>query len=74
MDLGNSSIDLNQVDMVCIEEADDDVVETSMMCLIGKVFTNKTFNAYGLLETMKKALNPSMGLTAKDIGKNLFSF
>lgn len=27
--------------------------------LIGKVLTNKNFNAFGLLETMKKAMNPS---------------
>lgn len=46
----------------------------SSLCLIGKVLTNKNFNAFGLLETMKKAMNPSRGFTAKEIGKNLFSF
>ncbi|KAL8502121.1 hypothetical protein ACS0TY_021295 [Phlomoides rotata] len=44
------------------------------MCLIGRVLTNKTFNAFGMLETMRKVMNPPRGLTAKEIGKNLFSF
>lgn len=36
--------------------------------------TNRAFNAFGLLEAMKKAMNPPSGFTAKEIGKNLFSF
>ncbi|KAL8473666.1 hypothetical protein ACS0TY_030493 [Phlomoides rotata] len=44
------------------------------MCLVGMVLTNKPFNAFGLLETMRKAMNPQRGFTAKEIGKNLFSF
>ncbi|KAL8556060.1 hypothetical protein ACS0TY_003750 [Phlomoides rotata] len=44
------------------------------MCLIGKVLSNKPFNAFGLLETMRKAMNPSRGFTAKEIRKNLFLF
>lgn len=41
-------------------DGEEDGVESSL-CLIGKVLTNKNFNAYGLLETMKKAMNPARG-------------
>lgn len=52
------------------DERDSDV----SLCLIGKVLTNRSFNAFGLLEIMRKAMNPSKGFTAKEIGRNLFSF
>ncbi|KAL8523278.1 hypothetical protein ACS0TY_013309 [Phlomoides rotata] len=45
----------------------------SMMCLIEKVLTNKPFNAFGLLEMMKRAMNPPRGFTTKKIGNKLFS-
>ncbi|KAL8512437.1 hypothetical protein ACS0TY_018782 [Phlomoides rotata] len=65
--------DLGGEDVVRICE-EDGKSETSSMCLIGKVLTNKSFNAFGLLEAMKKAMNPPHEFTAKEIGKNLFSF
>ncbi|KAL8498259.1 hypothetical protein ACS0TY_021546 [Phlomoides rotata] len=74
MDLGKGRMDMHKEDTVCIEEIEARTGATSTMCLIGKVLTNKSFNAFGLLETMKKAMNPSMGFTAREIGKNLFSF
>ncbi|KAL8468264.1 hypothetical protein ACS0TY_031488 [Phlomoides rotata] len=39
-----------------------------------KVATWKPFNALGFLEAMKRAMNPSKGFTATEIGPNLFSF
>ncbi|KAK6142487.1 hypothetical protein DH2020_022835 [Rehmannia glutinosa] len=45
----------------------------SSLCLIGKVATHKPFNAFGLLETMKKVWKPTHGI-AKEIESNLFSF
>ncbi|KAL8465175.1 hypothetical protein ACS0TY_034610 [Phlomoides rotata] len=67
-------MDLNNEDTVCIEEIKAGEGAASTLCLIGKVLTNKSFNAFGLLETMRKAMNPPMGFTAREIGKNLFSF
>lgn len=53
---------------------DDNIPEqTSSLCLIGKVTANKAFNAFGFLETMKKAMKPSKGFTAREVGNNLFS-
>ncbi|KAL8461738.1 hypothetical protein ACS0TY_033006 [Phlomoides rotata] len=48
--------------------------QTPTLCHIGKVQTNKQFNAYGLLEVMKKAMKPTKGFIAKEVGPNLFSF
>ncbi|KAL8491590.1 hypothetical protein ACS0TY_023257 [Phlomoides rotata] len=74
MDLGKDNVDLNEEDIVCTEGVEDGSGEPSIMCLVGKVLTNKPFNAFGLLETMKKVMNPPMGFMAREIGKNLFSF
>ncbi|KAL8546299.1 hypothetical protein ACS0TY_006136 [Phlomoides rotata] len=52
-------------------------VETDMgstRCLIEKVLSNKPFNAFGFLESMKRAMAPARGFTAKKIDKNLFPF
>lgn len=46
----------------------------STLCLIGKVLTNMTFNVFGLLETMTRAMNSPKGFTACELGKNLLSF
>ncbi|KAL8539819.1 hypothetical protein ACS0TY_001430 [Phlomoides rotata] len=59
---------------VKIEEYEASLKPKSTLCLIGKVLTNKPFNAYGLLETMKKALKPAKDFVAKEVGLNLFSF
>ncbi|KAL8457923.1 hypothetical protein ACS0TY_035691 [Phlomoides rotata] len=40
----------------------------------GKSSRKKPFHAYGFLEAMKRAMNPTKGFTAKEIGPNLFSF
>ncbi|KAK6126675.1 hypothetical protein DH2020_039583 [Rehmannia glutinosa] len=67
-----------------LEEDDDEPVviktrEKSMndklsCCLIGKLVTTKSINAFGLLETMRKIWKPTGGMTAKEIETNLFSF
>ncbi|KAH6797548.1 hypothetical protein C2S52_022102 [Perilla frutescens var. hirtella] len=49
-------------------------VEAKPLCLVGKVWTRKSFNAFGLLETMKKLWNPAFGMTCREIEANLFSF
>lgn len=55
-------------------EEDTQDIQAPSLCLIGKVLTQKTFNAFGFLETMKKAMKPSKGFTAREVGPNLFSF
>lgn len=61
-------------DVVRLEE--DEIVEPQehSLCLMGKVLTSKPFNAFGFLETMKKAMKTTKGFTAKEVGNNLFSF
>ncbi|KAL8512077.1 hypothetical protein ACS0TY_018513 [Phlomoides rotata] len=61
-------------DIFQIEDEDGAPGNSSTLCLIGKVQTMKNFNTFGLLETMRRAMNPPMGFTACKIGKNLFSF
>lgn len=48
--------------------------QTQSLCLVGKVWTRKSFNVFGLLETMKKLWNPTFGMTCREIESNLFSF
>ncbi|KAL8545922.1 hypothetical protein ACS0TY_005876 [Phlomoides rotata] len=57
-----------------IEEEDGSPENPSTMCLIRKVQITKNFNAFGLLEAMRRAMNPLKGFTACEIEKNLFSF
>lgn len=56
----------------------DGAVETHdsamSMCLIGKLWTNRPYNTYGLMETMKKLWNPTKGMICRDMGANLISF
>ncbi|KAL8519998.1 hypothetical protein ACS0TY_010797 [Phlomoides rotata] len=46
----------------------------STKCFIGKVYSNKQFNAYCFLEVMKRAMASARGFDAREIRKNLFSF
>ncbi|KAK6118985.1 hypothetical protein DH2020_047271 [Rehmannia glutinosa] len=46
----------------------------STLCHISKVCTQTPFNAFGLLETMRKIWKPTNGMTAKELKQNLFSF
>ncbi|KAL8507662.1 hypothetical protein ACS0TY_018268 [Phlomoides rotata] len=61
--------------VVLIEDLVGLTVNGPTSCLIGKVLTKKKFNAFGFLETMKKAMNtPPKGFIAKETGPNLFFF
>lgn len=44
------------------------------LCIVGKVWTRKSFNVFALLDTMKKLWNPAGGVTCREIESNLFSF
>ncbi|KAK6133954.1 hypothetical protein DH2020_032303 [Rehmannia glutinosa] len=52
---------------------DKDAKQQSL-CLVGKLWTTKSFNAFALLDTMKKIWKPVKGMTAREIETNLFSF
>lgn len=47
---------------------------TVAMCLIEKLWTERSFNAYGLMDTMKKLWNPAKGVTCRELGQNMISF
>lgn len=74
----------NQRKPLQIEEDDDEPIQiptpeneddkSESLCLIGKLWTQSTFNAFSLLDTMKKLWNPAYGMTGREIEKNLFSF
>lgn len=44
------------------------------LCLLGKLWTEKQYNIFALIETMKKLWNPSKGVTCRELGSNLISF
>ncbi|KAL8520777.1 hypothetical protein ACS0TY_011362 [Phlomoides rotata] len=60
--------------LVLLELEEPNKPNTLPLYLIGKFLTNKPFNAYGLLETMKKAMKPASGFTEKEMGHNIFFF
>lgn len=57
-----------------IERADAPNETTMSMCLIGKLWTNRSFNVFGLMEAMKKIWSPLQGMTCRDMGCNMVSF
>ena len=46
----------------------------SDLCILGKLFGRKPFNAKAMMATMKKSWNPSKGLEYSTVGDNLFLF
>ncbi|KAL8496970.1 hypothetical protein ACS0TY_020595 [Phlomoides rotata] len=74
MDLDGTDTDLEEETVVRLWDLEEHETVTPTMCLIGQVLTTKPFNSFGLLEAMKKVMNLTKGFTAKEIGKNLFSF
>lgn len=48
--------------------------DTASLYLIGKLWTSRAYNSFGMVETMKKLWNPSRGLTCRDLGSKLMSF
>ncbi|KAL8486724.1 hypothetical protein ACS0TY_023427 [Phlomoides rotata] len=52
-----------EVTHVRIESEEGDKPQIYSLYLVGKVLTNKTFNSFGFLEAMKRAMKPAQGLT-----------
>lgn len=44
------------------------------MCLIGKLWTERSYNTIALMETMKKIWNPREGMKCSDLGFNRVAF
>ncbi|KAL8515008.1 hypothetical protein ACS0TY_013918 [Phlomoides rotata] len=63
MDLSDRGTDLDSEDTLRVDELETDDQHSSTLCLIGKVISNKSFNAFGFLEAMKKAMNPPLRFT-----------
>lgn len=69
---------------VCYDEEDEDPVQidgegkiddgTVSLCLLGKLWTDRPYNVYGLMETMKKLWCPTKGMVCRDMGASLISF
>ncbi|KAL8554502.1 hypothetical protein ACS0TY_002617 [Phlomoides rotata] len=74
MDLDDNGTDLEGEDSLRVDELETEEQHSTTLYLMGKVISNKPFNAFGFLEAMKKVMNPPLGFTAKEIRKNLFSF
>ncbi|KAL8477833.1 hypothetical protein ACS0TY_029939 [Phlomoides rotata] len=66
--------DLEEKDVLRVDLDPENSEEGSTHCLIGKVLMTKTFNAFGFLESMKRAMAPAGGFDAREIDKNLFFF
>lgn len=50
------------------------VDETAELCLLGKLWMERSYNMFAMIETMKKLWNPSKGTTCSELGSNLVSF
>lgn len=48
--------------------------KTVAMCLIGKLWTDRSYNIFGLMETMKKLWSPSKGMICRDLGRGMIAF
>lgn len=66
--------DMEDEEPIIIIQVEEDIDHKTSLCLIGKLWTNTSFNAFGLLKTIRKVWKPTKGMTAKEIGTNLFSF
>ncbi|KAL8554470.1 hypothetical protein ACS0TY_002604 [Phlomoides rotata] len=66
--------DLEEDEVLRVDLEPEEKEEGSTRCLIGKVLINKHFNAFGLLESMKRAMAPVGGFVAREIRKNLFFY
>lgn len=47
---------------------------TISLCLLGKLWTSRSYNIFGLMETMKKLWSPRQGMVCRELGNNLISF
>lgn len=48
--------------------------ETTSMCLIGKLWTERSYNSFALMETMKKLWCLGKGMVCRDLGNNMIAF
>lgn len=59
---------------IVITELKGQTYDIVSMCLLGKLWTNRSFNMFGLMETMKKLWGPTQGVSCRELGHNLISF
>jgi len=55
-------------------EKDDEAAEGSKLalCLLGRLWTSKKFNAFAFMTTMEKIWRPMHGVEIKEIANNIF--
>lgn len=53
---------------------DEEETEKKEWCLLGKLWTRKSFNSKDHMDTMRKIWNPRQGMTSGDLGNNMFLF
>lgn len=59
---------------IFIEQPEEPNDHTVSMCLLGKLWTSRSYNTFGLIETMRKLWSPSKGVTCREMGNNMISF
>lgn len=64
----------DEEDLIQIEEDGAVPNETVEMCLLGRLWIDKPYNTYGLIETMKKLWCPTKSIICREMGNNMISF
>lgn len=72
--MGETDKGLEKVDTLSLADIGGPIPQKEMFCLVGKVLSAKPLNIFGFLEAMKRAMSPSKGFTAGEVGQNLFTF
>lgn len=68
MDKGKRQVEYEEEqeeDPIHIEETQGDLDDTVKLCLLGKLYTDRPYNTYGLIETMKKLWCPTKGMVCR---------
>lgn len=50
------------------------ISEEGTLCIIGRLWTDRSYNTMALIETMKKLWNPTKGIKCSELGFNMISF
>lgn len=66
--------DEEEEEPIHIEASEGPNDHTISLCLIGKLWTTKSYNVFSLMETMKKIWHPLKGVTCREMGNNMISF
>lgn len=76
MDRGKKVVieDEEEEEPIHISESQPLSDESLTLCLIGKLWTERSYNSLALMDTMKKLWNPPKGMTCRELGSNLISF